>query len=176
MSKQLEKIGKKHEQKCKESDTYKKCWEVLLDDYAQVLAESKFFASRWTQARKAKEKLEEKQTECPLDIVEIIREMKFETDTLYDLFKSYHAAVQKCVPMVMKSIMQDKDLKAVVEVLKKQLDCASLEASSRMLLENDLPSNKAMKLSEYLDKNSFSSMSQRPVPDPKNPEGMEMDS
>ena len=59
---------------------------------------------------------------------------------------------------------------------EKQLDCASLEASSRLLLENDLPSNQAIKFSEYLDKNSFDSIRKTPVPDPKNPEGMEMDS
>ena len=176
MSKQLEQISKKYEQKCKEADTYEKCWSDLLSDYAEALAESKFFAARLAKTRKEKEKLEEKQTDGPLDIVVIIEEMKFEVDTLYDTFKNYHDAVQKSVPMVIKSIMQDKDAKAVVKVLEKQLDCASLEASSRMLLENDLPSNQAIKFSEYLDKNSFNSIRKTPVPDPKNPEGMEMDS
>ena len=176
MSKQVETITQKYEQKCKEADTYKKCWDDVLSDYSEALAESKFFAARLTKTRKEKEKLEEKQTDGPLDIVVIIEEMKFEIDTLYDVFKNYHVAVQKSVPMVMKSIMDNNGAKHIVELLQKQLDCASLEASSRMLLENDLPSNKAIKFSEYLDKNSFNSIGKTPVPDPKNPEGMEMDS
>lgn len=176
MSKQLEEMSKKYEQKCKEADTFEKSWTDLLTDYAEALAESKYFAARLDKTRQEKEKLEEKQTDSPEDIVKIIAELRFEVDTLYDILKNYHRAAQKIVPMVMKSIMQDKDPKAVVKLIEKQLDCASLEASSRLLLENDLPTNQAIKFSEYLDKNSFDSIRKTPVPDPKNPEGMEMDS
>ena len=60
-------------------------------------------------------------------------------------------------------------------VLEKQLDFAALEASSRLLLDNDMPSNKALQFSEYLEKNSFKTIRMTPIIDPNNAESMEMD-
>lgn len=172
---QLSKILKELQSKSKEADTYKKCFDGLLDEYAEALAESKFFALRYGQAKAQKEKLEEKQSVGPLGIVEVIEELRFEVDTLYDILKHYHLAVQKCVPAVEMSIMQHNNPKEAVEVLKKQLDTATLEASSRFLLENDLPTNQALKFSKFLEKNSFKTIAMRPNPDPNDKESMEMD-
>ena len=175
MHDKLKQLSEKCAAKSNEADVYKKCYDGLLSEYANALAESKYFAARLDKTRKEKEKLEEKQTEGPLDIVKIISEMKFEIHTIYDVFKNYHRAVQKVVPVAMESIMYNQDPKQVVESIKKQLDVATLEASARMLLENELPSNQALKFGEYLEKTTFKALSEKPIVDPNNPESMEMD-
>ena len=118
MYEKVDKILKQCETKSKEAETYKKSFDGLLSDYAEALAESKYYSGRLDKMRIEKEKLEHKQSEGPLDIVKIIEEQKFEVDTMYDIFKEYHKAVQKSVKKVMDAIMDSKDPKQVVLVLE----------------------------------------------------------
>ena len=103
-------------------------------------------------------------SEGPLDIVEIIKEMKYETDMLYDVMKNYHLGVQKSVQEIRQAIMENNNPQEIVKRVQKCLDSATIEASARFCFESDAVSNKSVDFACWLQENSFNSLPMKPIP------------
>ena len=164
VNEQVADLKSKFDDKCKEIKMVRKCHDTLLSEHARLAAQSKYFAQNWHKTRIEKEKLEHKMSEGPLDIVEIIKEMKYETDMLYDVMKNYHLGVQKSVQEIRQAIMENNNPQEIVKRVQKCLDSATIEASARFCFESDAVSNKSVDFARWLQENSFNSLPMKPIP------------